>query len=543
MKNVKKILALGLSVAMMFGTVACGNDTNTDAPANESTTSETQTSEVAETPEVKDPVTLEWYYRGNGQQADTDKVEARVNELLKEYPGLEHVSININCFPSADYSTQVTLAQTSGDQIDILNSVNLNFAQHVEDGSWMPLNDLISDELKAELPEWLWELGSVQGDIYIVPNYQNAFNAGYLFVPKEYMDAYGNYDEMYATMTDWNISITEKLDYLEEFTMAVRAGEGNTKYAGYIEGIDKGQYGFYFMEPYDHLTNYFVVDNDGEHKVEFLFAKEEQKEIWAKYADWSTKGIFAPDGADTNHSDYFNQNMLGDTSYVFCTKEQVGAPEDVAALYSQAWGFEVVAIPIQEYDYVQNSWGAGGNGVSSTCKNPEEAILFIEALTTGTEIGKEIYNTMVFGLEGEHYTVDANDPDRITTLEYDGSQGGAETSYAGLKWILGNSFYAYKNQAVKDGQFENIKKYNEAPETQSSDHNGFVVSTANVTTQLEQINAVSSEYRDIFIKGLSGAEFEAKYQEYLDKLETAGLQEVIDDFQKQLDDWLAANGK
>ncbi len=541
MKNAKKLLALGLSVAMIFGVVACGNDT----PANAGTesTPATESSEVVETPEVKEPVTLEWYYRGNGQQEDTDKVEARVNELLKEYPGLEHVSININCFPSADYATQVTLAQTSGAQIDILNSVSINFAQHVEDGSWMPLNNLISDELKAELPEWLWELGSVEGNIYIVPNYQNAFNAGYLFVPKEYMDKYGNYDEMYKVMTDWDKSVTEKLEYLEAFTMAVRAGEGDTKYAGCITSISNGQLGFYFMEPYDHLSNQFVVDNDGEHKVEYLWTKGELKEMWAKYADWYTKGIFSPDGADTNHADYYFQNMLNETSYVFTTKEQVGAPEYVAELYSAAWGFEVVAIPVQEYDYVQNSWGAGGNGVSATCENPEEAILFIEALTTGTEIGKEIYNTMVFGLEGEHYTVDAADPNRITTLEYDGSQGGGDTTYAGLKWILGNSFYAYKNQAVKDGQFENIKKYNEAPETQSSDHNGFVVSTANVTTQLEQISAVYTEYSDGFGKGIYGADFEAKYAEFLGKLEKAGIQDVIDDFQKQLDDWLAANGK
>ena len=539
MKNVKKLLALGLSVAMIFGVVACGNDT----PANAGTesTPATESSEVVETPEVKEPVTLEWYFRGNGQQEDTDKVEARINELLKEYPGLEHVSININCFPAADYGTQVTLAQTSGAQIDILNSVNLNFGQHVEDGSWMPLNDLISDELKAELPEWLWELGSVGGNIYMVPNYQNAFNAGYLFVPKEYMDKYGNYEEMTKVMTDWDKSVTEKLEYMEAFTMAVRAGEGNSKYAGYITSIDKGQLGFYFMEPYDHLTDLFVVDNDGEHKVEYLLLKPEYKEIWAKYADWYTKGIFSPDGADTNQNDYIFQNMLNETSYVFTTKEQVGSPEYVAELYSAAWGFDVYAIRVQEYDYVQNSWGAGGNGVSSTCEHPEEAIAFIEALTTGTELGKQIYNTAVFGLEGEHYTVDAADPNRITTLEYDGSQGGASTTYAGLKWILGNSFYAYKNQAVKDGQFENIKVYNEAPETQSSDHNGFVASNANVTTQIEQINAVRDEYKGMFENGVYGADFEAKYAEFVAKLEKAGVNEVIADYQAQLDAWLAAN--
>ena len=283
---------------------------------------------------------------------------------------------------------------------------------------------------------------------------------------------------------------------------------------------------------------------NGEHKVEYLWTSDEMKEIYGVMADWNDKGIKNPDGADTSDGDYAYQNMMNDVSYVFSAKEQVGDADYVAGIFSDSWGFDVVAIPVQEYNYVQNSWGAGGNGVSSTCENPEEAILFIEALTTGTDLGKEIYNTVVFGLEGEHYTKDASDPDRIETLEYTGSQGGTDTTYAGLKWILGNSFYAYKNQAVKDGQFENIKKYNEAPETQSSDHNGLVISTANVSTQLEQIKAVKDEFYGSLSKGTYGvAGWEAKYDEFLAKLEQAGLQDVIDDFQGQVDAWLAANGK
>lgn len=541
-KNVKRWLALGLSAAMILGTFAgCGETDQKESVASKGTES-VATEEVAE---VKDPVTLEFYFRGNGQQKDTDKVEARVNELLKEYPGLEHVSININCYTSSDYATQVTLAQTSGAQIDLLSSVSIDFAKNVADGSWMPLNDLISDELRDELPEWLWELGSVDGDIYIVPNYQNAFNAAYLFFPKEYMDKYGNYEEMYATLTNHDLSIAERVACLEDYLLAVREGEGETKYMDNLTTmIDKGQLGYSFVEPYDHLASHFIVKNDGEHKVEYLWTADEMQEVYQVLADWADKGYYSPDGIDTSDADYRMANMLNDASYVFTIKESVGSPEYVSDIYAAAWGFDLVAIPLQEYDYIPNSWGAGGTGVSSTCEHPEEAIKFIEALTTGTEIGKEIYNTLVFGLEGEHYTKDANDPDRITTLEYDGSQGGTDTSYAGLKWILGNSFYAYKNQAVLDGQYENIKEYNEAPTTQASDHNGFTVTTDNVSVQIDQVNAVVGEYKGTLTRGVEGAAgYEALYNEFVQKLEIAGINDIIADFQAQLDDWCARNGK
>lgn len=553
MKIMKKWLAIGLAVAMLTGLSACGNENQDSSRQQESSASEESgkseessapqesSTEEAGGSEAKEPVLLEWYYRGNGQQKDTDRVEDRVNELLKQYPGLEHVSININCFPASEYATQVTTAQASGAQIDILNSVNLDFDRHVEDGSWMPMEDYISDALKTELPEWLWEMGTRNGHVYMVPNYQNAFNANFLFFPKDYMDKYGDYDAMYQVLTDWEGAYSEKVQCLADYVKAVNEGEGGGKYCGNMIQGETGSLGFGYVTPYDNLGNGFVVP-DKSNEVKFVYELDGIKDILKGYATWYDMGLYAPDGETTNILDYNHANMMQPTACVFSGKEQVGTPEQVAEIYSSAWGFDVVAIPTQPYNYIQNTWGAGGNGISSTCKNPQEACDFIEALTTGTELGKEIYNTMVFGLEGEHYTRDENDPNRITTLEYDGSQGGSDTSYAGLKWILGNSFYAYKNQAVLDGQFERIKEMNEAPDTVSSSIIGFSVSTANVQTEIDQVVAVVGEYQSSLNSGTLGEEaWDAYYEEFMEKAEKAGLSKIREDFQAQLDEWLAEN--
>ena len=538
MKNVKKWLALGLTAAMVMGLAACGG--NDQSPSgNASSGDSSKNEEIGE----KEPVLLEWYYRGNGQQADTDKVEARVNELLKEYPGLEHVSININCFPQEDYPTQVMTAQASGAQIDILNTVQLDFNQGVENGYWMPMEDYISDDLRAELPDWLWEMGTRDGHVYMVPNYQNAFNANFLFFPKEYMDKYGDYDAMYEVLTDWDADYSEKVQCLADYAKAVNEGEGGNKYCGPIVQDQTGTLGFAYIKPHDNLGNNFVVP-DRTNEVNFLYELEGWKDIARGYATWYDMGLYAPDGVTTENANYTFSNMLNDTSYVFCGKEQVGTPEQVAEIYSEDWGFDVVAIPTQEYNFIQNTWAAGGNGISSTCEHPEEACKFIEALTTGTALGKEIYNTMVFGLEGVHYEKDPSDPDRIVTLEYDSSQGGSDTRYAGLKWILGNSFYAYKNQAVLDGQYERIKEMNESKDTVASSIIGFSPSTASVATEIEQLNAVVTEYEETLLSGTIGEDgFDAYYNEFMEKAEVAGLSKVKEELQSQLDTWLEENNK
>lgn len=539
MKKWRNILALALVAVMLLGLVACGR-----APAEDKTPESTNGAEVKATEPVgeeKDPILLEWYFRGCGQQEDTDAVEARVNELLKTVPGMEHVSVNFNCFVSSEYSQQVLLAQGSGMQIDILNTVGLSsLAEHVEDGSFVAMDDYISDELKAELPEWLWGMGTIDGKIYMVPNYQNAFNSAYILFPKEYMDKYGDYDAMYETLTNWNLTLTEKAQCLEDYVLAVRAGEGNTKYASSLSISEVGgTLGYAFETPYDALGKGFMI-KDGSNEVSFLYSNPEFKEKWEIYAKWYDMGILSPDGVSTDLQNYAYGHMMDEVSAVFCVKEQIGTPEHVAEIYTESYGFEVVAIPVQQYDYIQYKWAAGGNGISSTCEHPEEAAKFIELLTTGTEVGKEIYNTVVFGLEGEHYVKDANDPDRIETLEYSGSQGSESTTYAAMKWIIGNSFYAYKNQAVLDGQFELAKEMNEAETTVSSSLIGFAPSTANISTQISQVAAVYGEYVKTLTSGVMGVNgWEATYNEFMQKLQDAGVQDVIDEYQRQLDEWLA----
>lgn len=73
---------------MTAGMMGCGQkaaNESTKAPdAAPGTTAAGEPGTEAAAP--KDPVLLEWYYRGNGQQQDTEEVEARVNELLKDIP-------------------------------------------------------------------------------------------------------------------------------------------------------------------------------------------------------------------------------------------------------------------------------------------------------------------------------------------------------------------------------------------------------------------------------------------------------------------------
>lgn len=537
----KKWLVWGLAAALLAGMTACGNggndeENNSSGRVQEESKNQANKGEdeaEAPTEEASGPVTLEWWYRGNGIQKDTELVQEAFNELLKTYPGMENVTVHFNCYTGADYKNAVVLAQSADQQIDILNTVSIDFAEEVEKGTFLALDDYLAENetLKNELPEWLWELGSIDGSTYIVPNYQRAANMMYFVTPKEYMDQYGDIDAMRTAFQKEDRDIEEIAVILEEYCKAVQAGEGSTKYMPALGTSYCTQYGF--ADRYDTLNGQFIK-RVGSGMVEHMLMTDKAQRAYEISAEWYQKGYVHPDILTISSKDFEGANMLNEVSYIYTVNNQAGDEATVSQYYSDTYGFEVYAVPMFTDYYITNTWAAGGNGITAKCKNPDKALRLIELMTT--EEGLELYNMAVYGLEDTHY--EKLDDTHIRTLEYDGTQGGVDTSYAGIKWIMGNTFHAYLNQGCKDGDNELALSINENPDNQISDLMGFVAKVSNVATQIEQTTAVTKEYTSALQSGAMGDGWKEFYEEYVNKMNNAGLQDILTELQAQVDDYL-----
>lgn len=538
-KWMKKTCGLLLAVSMAAGMSGCGQEAGTGGDKNgagsapETASGQSQSQENKE--ETKDPVTLEWYYRGNGVQKDTQSVEDAVNDLLKNYEGLEHVTIHMNPFASADYANGVLLAQTSGKQIDILNTVGLDFVTEVRNETFLALDDYLNSErfagLKAELPEWLWALGGVEGSTYIVPNYQRGANRQYLELPAVYQQ-YTDVDKLRKMLVDESVPIEDLAAEIEKIVLAVREAEGvDTKYVFGLPGMVTLKEGLGGYK--ENLANGGFVMFAGETQVKNIYLDETYKKACEIVADWYERGLIPADMLVRQKSDYIKENMLNEEAIPVHFDQGYGDEATASANFTRSHGFDAIALPLHEKYFMANAWGAGGNGVTASCEHPEEAVAFLEALTT--ERGKEIYNTIVYGLEGVHY--EKLDEKHIRTLEYDEAQGSGETSYAALKWIIGNTFHAYLNQGCLDGDNEIALEINENPENLISPAMGFRLDTEPVATEIEQCSAVVAEYKDTLEWGAKGSKWQAYYDEFVRKLEAAGYQKVIDEIQAQYDAW------
>ena len=65
---------------------------------------------------------------------------------------------------------------------------------------------------------------------------------------------------------------------------------------------------------------------------------------------------------------------------------------------------------------------------------------------------------------------------------------------------------------------------------------GFSVDTDSITNELSAVSVAINEYVPTLECGFGD---EALYEAFIDKLYDSGVQKIIDEYQKQLDEWLA----
>lgn len=527
--KLKKLLTGLLVLAMAFQMIGCGG--------SKETTAETEKTAEETAEETAEDVTLVWYYSGNGMQSDTKMVQDAFNEKLHEFEGMEHVNVVLNTFVYEDYAQGVALAQSAGEQMDIMQTFFLDFSKEVSNGSLMPLNDLLANHsaLKNELDQWVWDLGSVDGNVYIVPCLQRADNSFYFTAPKEYVDNYGDADEFRAVFGNSDSTIEDYAALLEKWIVNVQAGEGTGKYltplAFFYGQTSNGNRGV--MEAFDVLSKSFVLKSSST-TVGNIYTDETFKRACEITADWYEKGYVFSDIASVTLNDYIRANMMNEESFIYCISNGIGSEELQTEKFSTSYNFDCYAFPIATEKYVANVWAAGGNGITSSCEHPEEAMRLLEIINTAE--GEELYNMLIYGIEDVHYK--KIDDTHIETLDYSNEEGDATTSFAGKKWIIGNTNYAWINQGGSDEIKQAGIELNESEDLVASKLCGFIADSDPVSTEIDQVNAITSEYVNTLQYGVMGADWEATYNEFIEALETAGYQTVIDEFQSQVDAFL-----
>ncbi len=473
-------------------------------------------------------VKLKWVILAPGKQIDQQRVWYEFNKRLANL--MPKTSVEFIGLTAAEFRQQWSLMSAADEKVDIVwSGYLLNYEQEIKNGNYIALDDLLqksAKELKSSLPEWVWDIAKVDGKIYSVPNYQMMARGRWGFkTPKKLADKYLDTEKMQEIFMKNKTFTAEHYDVIEEYLEKLK--EGNELQKGitpFLPTVD--------FKGYDIIGNDLVVkQGDKDFKVMYKMEVPEAKLSFKKRADWFAKGYIRKDslsvgdtmkddGRENGHVVWFNE--------VF---------KDPAEVETIRLGYPVEVIPISDYYFLQAySTPATATSISRTSENPEVSIKLIELLNTAK--GKELYNLLVYGFEGEHYKkINEN---RIETLSYTGIPD-ANSKYGLNKWVLGNTFNAYETQLDPDGYNDFIKNIvNE--QSVKSPLLGFKPNIDGFVIEDSQIRGIKGEFLGSLSSGALGDKWEETFEQYMEKLKNAGIDRIKTEVQKQVDDYAKQKG-
>lgn len=489
----KKILCLLLtSVIMLTTAVGCTKTKN-------SSTTPTNVSDLK-------PVELTWYFVGNGQQEDTNLIEAEANKYLKDKI---NATIKLQCFDWGSYNDKLRTITASRQEFDICftSSWTNNYVQQAAKGAFVdmtPLLDKYAPKTKALLGDTFLNGSKIDGKNYALPcNKEKPHQWGLLF-KKDLVDKY-----------KFDITKVKKLEDLEDMLKVIKDKEPGV-YG--LEALD-GESPFKLLD-FDRVGDDKypgVVYNDSKDlKVFNEFEAPETKAYFETMRKFFKAGYIRQDAATVKD---YNADEAAGKIFAATKSLKPGKDKEMSLTHKFDWIQLELTPPIISNRDTTGSMMA----ISTTSKNPERAMMLLELVNND----KYLNNLINFGIENKHYVKKGDN-----TIDV----GADNKKYnPGIGWVFGNQFINYLNVLEDKDKWDKFRAFNE--KAIGTNTLGFNFNADNVKSEIATCNNVWDKYVPALETGsVDPAEYLPKA---IAEFKAAGADKIIAEKQKQLDAWKA----
>ena len=496
----KRILALLMAMAMTAGVLGGCSSGDTGSTSGDSTSSDTSdnTSQTGEAP------TVSWYTIGGDEPGNF----AEAVHALSDYAeGKINVKLNLVLSNWNSYRDRFNTMINGGDKFDIMFTDSQTYSRYVHQGAFLDITDKVQSvtpDMYKAIPENLWEGVKVGGKIYSVPTYKDSSLTQFWWYDKAYVDKY-----------NLDVQSVKTMDDLTEIFKTVKEGEGDDFYP---VNLNQGNPWNGFWNDYDDLCTGMggllgVKLDDESRKVVSVLEQEDIMHNLNLLHEWYQAGYINPDA-----------NVSGE-NYTQCFFGNGQSWPSEATNQAKSQGVDEY-IYVQHGDTILTSATIQGslNAISANSANADAALQLLQLANTDTEFRDMLH----FGQKG---------------VDWDYNDEGVVEQVEGQTWTTGPTNYAQANYFIltrstdeAETKYDEIKSQNE--NAKESVCLGFTFDPTNVQTQIAACSAVWSQSAKADL--LTGAvDPEERVPQLLEELKAAGLQEVIDEAQRQIDEYFA----
>lgn len=499
----KRILAAMLTLSMVVSMTACGNSEaggSKDSAKNNGNGDE--------------PYTVTMVLNGS-TQPDEERIEQKINEILE--PEL-NANLDIVVLPWASASQQLQLMLSGDEKIDVFYTQATNAVQYMNAGQIIDMSELIDKygtNIKQIYGEDIAKINQIEGFVYGVPNQIERGSIPAVFMRKDLVEKY-NIDTS---------QIKEPKD-LESVFETVKAGEPDMTM---LYSINDGDTPVTRLFRGDNLSdnNYLgvLMDQTNSTKLENFFATDWFKDTTTMLYNWYQKGYISQD-AGTNTENWRTVCKAGNLFSLFFAYHP-GTPVE----FESSTGYDFEIVPFYNEPIINSSSYNGVTfSIAQNSENPEKTMEVLDYIYGSSEI----MNLLNWGEQDKDYVIEDADNGIINFPE------GITSDNAGynlnLGWELPNQFIAYKWTGSDPKLWKKMEEFNSS--AKSSKAVGFLFDSSNYSSEIAALSNIVKQYSGALYSG-SGDPDEL-IPELLEALDDAGINEVIQAKQEQLDAFLAA---
>ena len=522
----KRTAAVILAGTMVAAALAgCGNSAETSTVTTDSgsgaSTGDTQ------------KIVLEYIYF-NKVPTDMQLVQDAINAKTVPDIGVE-VEFYPVSFGEAD--TQTSLMISSGEQLDLVVPFGQSaFLSLINKNMLEPLDDLLDqygDNIK-EVDKDTLAGGYVDGKLYGIPSINKVGRTYGYVVRKDILDEVG-----------WTKTEDCTMDDLTELFSKIKAAHPDMNVVQISAGTPSTTTPLYdYFYPNDYLGADPAcggISGGGldatNTTIENVYKSDNYKKFCETMHEWYQNGYINADAA-TNTDTMQSAVEAGASAGFFLNTEVDMVPNQTSGI-----GMEMTAVNTRPHTLMQQDIQGQSMAIPVTSANLEAAMKFMNYMFGS----KEMVNLFYYGIEGQDYVI--NDAGEVAYPD------GQNAQIVGYRTVLGLYFdqlkqltpdyldtvvraYAGDSQSnYGDTYSEMCKDYNsELNDRNTSKFLGYTYNPNAVKTQYSSVQSVITQYRPGLETG--SVDPDTTIPQFISALEAAGINDIIADNQKSLNDWL-----